>query len=111
MCNKSEQMLVTETKHVGYPAEEQRTNIATVNCLFAFDAGIRACVQDSAIQDHPEARASVLDSLSKIDVLIRSEPKARILRQNLLCSRTGKARPKLGRLLMKFFSSFAKELA
>jgi hypothetical protein len=71
MCNKSEQVLVTETEKVGYPAEDQRSNIATVNCLFAFDSGIRACIQDSPLQAHSKARDAVLDSLGKAEILIR----------------------------------------
>ena len=71
MCNKSEQMLVTDSESVGYPAEEQRSNIKTVNCLFAFESGMRNCVEDSALMDHPQARNNVLESLSKVESLIR----------------------------------------
>ena len=71
MCNKSEQVLVTETESVGYPGDEQRSNITTVNCLFAFESGIRNCVEDSALMDHDQARANILDALSKVETLIR----------------------------------------
>ena len=64
-------MLVTETECVGYPVEEQRSNISSVNCLFAFETGMRNCVEDSALMDHAQARANVLEALNKVDSLIR----------------------------------------
>jgi hypothetical protein len=71
MCNKSEQMLVIDSESVGYPAEEQRSNITTVNCLFAFESGMRNCIEDSALMDHKEARANIFESLNKVETLIR----------------------------------------
>ena len=71
LCNKSEQILVTDTGNVGYPGEDQKSNINVVNCLFTFDSGIRICVQESALLEYPEAKANVLDALGKVEVLIR----------------------------------------
>lgn len=85
MCNKSEQMLITETEGAGYPADDYRSNISTVNCLFAFETGIRRCVDESALQDNSEARSVILQSLLKVEVLIKSaiEPLTRSIRDGI----------------------------
>jgi len=64
-------MLVIDNESVGYPAEEQRSNIKTINCLYAFESGMKNCVEDSALMDHHQARANVLESLNKVESLIR----------------------------------------
>ena len=62
---------MTDAGNVGYPGEDQKSNINVVNCLFTFDSGIRMCVQDSALLEYPEAKENVLESLAKVEVLIR----------------------------------------
>lgn len=71
MCNKSELMLVFEHEGGTYPAEDHRTNIATINCLNAFDSGIRNCVEDSALQEQSQGREMIFEALAKVDTLIR----------------------------------------
>jgi len=71
MCNKSELMIVFDHESRTYPADDHRINIATINCLNAFDNGIRTCVEESALQDLPQGRDMVLEALAKIETLMR----------------------------------------
>ncbi len=66
-------MLVFEHDGGTYPAEDHRTNIATINCLNAFDSGIRNCVEDSALRDHPQGRETIFQALEKVETLTRWE--------------------------------------
>ncbi len=74
-CVKCEQILVTDgeaSQVIGYPTEGQRRNVAIVNCLTRFRAGVEKIVAESAAAVGAEGAACIAEALGDVDKQVRN---------------------------------------
>ncbi len=83
-CVKCEQVLVTDgeaSQVIGYPTDGQRRNVAIVNCLSRFRAGIESIVRESGIGastrgggvgDDGAVADSIVEALEDVDKQVRN---------------------------------------